>query len=861
MKMKYRFILIVFCLVSSPILLCGKNEELFNPRLLFDKRSEEIYSLLNNEKLDRNTVLSIIVQKLTECQMYADDIHVPEWFGQLRECLMDTLIERSSSISIELFTFFLTSFKGCPSNIAYVQDRYVFNQKTDCSHALDFYNRHINSLNVLETDVKKQFWVSFVLSDLYLSAECYDECQNQLDKTANFVQNLDTDREVYQYMVSSFREIVFAYKGDYGNAKDLAMENLEFIKNKGTDKYSDYYNILSRLVYYDCFLGNYKEAIERTESIDFNKSLYLPSYSTIEASTLYYNGPIMRLNVYYAPVMNSVLADCYYHLGDETKSFEYIKKTLNFALNGIKMYYSTFSFTKLQNLAIWIDMISTYAPLYAYRLSKSEISGIAYDAALLYKQLFLNGERLLNKCIVQTGDAILIDKLREMEQTKLLLDNASSKIADSLALRAIQLQSQLIVDIQKYGNYAEGLNIVWQDILSCLKKDEVAIEFLVSSGVDNEKVLLADVLSLESNKPIAVPLCRISELDSITDLYTNPLAYKLVWEPLEKYIDNKTIYFAADGELNQIAVEYFFNQRTCSPINENNKIYRLSSTRELLDRKENILNLKQVVLFGGIKYNLGSDEISTINERAQSKFENNYLFVNDSTANTLRAGLSYLPGTLIEVENVQMAMDEVGYSSKLYVDNEATEHTFRNLSGTNFSVLHIATHGFYLPQGKRIKGMFGKTQLRSSMDEESLERSGLMFAGAENSVKTLFKALPSDNDGILTARELSRLDFSQVGLAVLSACETALGDIKSEGVYGLQRALKKAGVQSIIMSLWKVNDDATLILMSEFYENLGQGMTVRDALTEAQHVLRTINEGEFSSPQYWAAFILIDAID
>ena len=139
MKMKYRFILIVFCLVSFPILLCGKNEELFNPKLLFDKRSEEIYSLLNNEKLDRNTVLSIIVQKLTECQMHADDIHVPEWFDQLRECLMDTLIERSSSISIELFTFFLTSFKGCPSNITYIQDRYVFNQKTDCSHALDFY--------------------------------------------------------------------------------------------------------------------------------------------------------------------------------------------------------------------------------------------------------------------------------------------------------------------------------------------------------------------------------------------------------------------------------------------------------------------------------------------------------------------------------------------------------------------------------------------------------------------------------------------------------------------------------------------------------------------------------------------------
>ena len=82
-------------------------------------------------------------------------------------------------------------------------------------------------------------------------------------------------------------------------------------------------------------------------------------------------------------------------------------------------------------------------------------------------------------------------------------------------------------------------------------------------------------------------------------------------------------------------------------------------------------------------------------------------------------------------------------------------------------------------------------------------------------------------DGILTAEEIAGMDLSNTDLLVLSACQTGLGDVTSEGVYGLQRGFKIAGVNSIIMSLWEVNDSATEVMMTKFYQNLAAGKSKR----------------------------------
>lgn len=109
-------------------------------------------------------------------------------------------------------------------------------------------------------------------------------------------------------------------------------------------------------------------------------------------------------------------------------------------------------------------------------------------------------------------------------------------------------------------------------------------------------------------------------------------------------------------------------------------------------------------------------------------------------------------------------------------------------------------------------------------------------------------------DGVLTALEISTMNLSGTDMVVMSACETGLGDITSDGVFGLQRAFKMAGVQTLVMSLWKVDDNATSLMMQTFYEHLLSGMSKREAFNLAQAAVRA----KYPEPYYWAGFIMLD---
>ena len=152
-------------------------------------------------------------------------------------------------------------------------------------------------------------------------------------------------------------------------------------------------------------------------------------------------------------------------------------------------------------------------------------------------------------------------------------------------------------------------------------------------------------------------------------------------------------------------------------------------------------------------------------------------------------------------------------------------------------------------------------------------RSGLLFSGAQN---TFFhKVIPEGvDDGILTAQEVSNIDLRGLDLVVLSACQTALGEISGEGVFGLQRGFKMAGAQSIIMSLWSVSDKATQDMMTEFYKAYNPDINnKREAFFIAQKFVKehdsdyTYSNDEDKDLElrkthpHWAAFILLDAIE
>jgi CHAT domain-containing protein len=151
--------------------------------------------------------------------------------------------------------------------------------------------------------------------------------------------------------------------------------------------------------------------------------------------------------------------------------------------------------------------------------------------------------------------------------------------------------------------------------------------------------------------------------------------------------------------------------------------------------------------------------------------------------------------------------------------SSATEASFKKWSGKDVQMIHLSTHGFYVPKYRRSNLTKVTLNPFNSLDEQSLSRSGLLLAGANKAVK--LKEI-SGEDGILTAKEIARLDLSGVELVTLSACETALGDLSGEGVFCLQRGFKKAGAKTMIMSLWRVDDTATRLLMTCFYDLLSK---------------------------------------
>jgi CHAT domain-containing protein len=173
--------------------------------------------------------------------------------------------------------------------------------------------------------------------------------------------------------------------------------------------------------------------------------------------------------------------------------------------------------------------------------------------------------------------------------------------------------------------------------------------------------------------------------------------------------------------------------------------------------------------------------------------------------------------------------------------------------------LHIATHGFFLPdQPEQLPvqpwlSLDRQDLLASFSGEDPMLRSGLVFAGANHP-----PADPDDDDGLLTALEAVHLDLQGTELVTLSACESGSGDIRTgEGVYGLQRAFIVAGARSLLLSLWPVPDDATCAFMLNFYTSLKEGLGRYEALVAVQQEFRLHENIVWRHPYYWGAWQLI----
>ena len=189
-----------------------------------------------------------------------------------------------------------------------------------------------------------------------------------------------------------------------------------------------------------------------------------------------------------------------------------------------------------------------------------------------------------------------------------------------------------------------------------------------------------------------------------------------------------------------------------------------------------------------------------------------------------------------------------GFEVTPYMGMDGTEESFLNMHGKSPHILHLATHGFYYTPTEAAEVDY----LNGYSDAMSL--SGLIMSGGN--AAWCGKELPEGTlGGVLTANNIARLDLGDTDMVVLSACKSGQGQATPEGLYGLQRAFKKAGVGTMVMTLWCVSDKVATEFMIKFYEALvDNGWDKHKAFEQTKSYIRT----QHPDPYHWAAFVMLD---
>ncbi len=319
--------------------------------------------------------------------------------------------------------------------------------------------------------------------------------------------------------------------------------------------------------------------------------------------------------------------------------------------------------------------------------------------------------------------------------------------------------------------------------------------------------------------------------------------YQQVMEQIRPLLGNaRHILISPDGQLTVIPFEALRDEKNQFLI-QNYAFSYLTSGRDLLRFQSGVNKASAPVVLADIDYDNQVQAVAvakTTGVRGEQNLRSGDL-----------AQLAFDP--LNATKDEAAAIKKVLPNAKVLLGQDASETAVKQLQ--NPSILHLATHGFFITDIEQNLNASREIQLTPPPQnivqiENPLLRSGLALAGFNQR-----KKVPAgSDDGVLTALEVAGLDLRSTELVVLSACDTGSGDVKvGDGVYGLRRALVIAGSQTQILSLWQVDDAATKDLMVKYYQNLKAGQGRHEALRSAQ--LELLNSSNYQHPMYWAAFV------
>ncbi len=548
----------------------------------------------------------------------------------------------------------------------------------------------------------------------------------------------------------------------------------------------------------------------------------------------------------------SKLSKVYYMEGDSKKSKDYIEEALANYHNFIKNYFPALSEREKAKYWNTIRPDFEFYNTLAFQMSEQDddMPGKVYNNALLTKAILLNSSIKIRERILNSRDEDLKEKYAEWLDKKEMLTNVLSMSVQQLEENQIQpnvltqeverLEKEISERSELFSQASEEKRILWEDVQKVLRPNEVAVEMVRYRHFDHvftDSVVYA-ALYLKSKdaqkKPEVTFVENGKELEhkyfqnyrnSIIFKIPDMMSYDVYWSPLRDVVGNyATIYLSADGVYNQINLEAIPTGDGKYVI-DNSNIILVSNTKDIYINK--------------IRTQIVQDD------KKASMFGNPDFYLTAS-----RGEIQPLPGTAREVNELRNLLVDRGWDISAYTENDAKEEQIKKLN--NPKVFHIATHGFFTPEEEHdVSDQIALSE--SEAARNPLLRTGLLLTGAGD---VLNKSAYNYNveSGILTAYEAMNLNLDQTELVVLSACETGLGELAvGEGVYGLQRAFLVAGAKSLIMSMFKVDDEATQKLMTKFYQKWLETGNKRQSFIEAKKEIRT----EYSDPIYWGAFIMI----
>lgn len=448
--------------------------------------------------------------------------------------------------------------------------------------------------------------------------------------------------------------------------------------------------------------------------------------------------------------------------------------------------------------------------------NEDEFTKMAYNGLLLTKGLLLASDRSANEIIGQYGsveDKHNLVRLNDLQHQITDLEASTSRDTNkilSVYNEIKRIDTLLAQSCSAYGNISSFADITYDDIKSNLKDDEVILDFTDYKPKSKPRQYVCFEIRKNQRFPKLHYVCNEAEIDSLLDLekgkwsnlYTGESAQdmgRIIGNPLSSIImESKIVYYVPSGVFHKLAIEAIPNGDNL--MGDCYDFHRLSSAREIISNNP-VKDRKDALLYGGLNYG---------------------------------NGIKPLQHSIEEVYDISKLI----HNSEVLSGSAGNKESFLKLTDVP-DILHFSTHGFYYhPSDNNLPN-----SLKGYNDAMSL--SGIVMAGGDLST----------SDGLLTAEEISRCTLSNTEIASLASCHSGQGEVTAEGIFGLQRAFKKAGVESVIINLWEASDVATKYFMTNFYDDLVNGSKDRH---KAFQYARSEVRRKYTSPYYWAGFVMID---